>query len=125
MENSLYTKEYDFEAKITILTESEGGRSIPPANGIRWDFLYAEDAEGELKPLFMIWPEFISDDGLLIPSGIDLCGTYRARMYVVDETMKEKTHNQRIKKGVEFYMVEGPHVVAKGIVTSDMRKGKI
>lgn len=121
MENSLYDKEYDFEARITILTESEGGRSIPPSNGIRWDFLYAEDAEQKSTPLFMIWPEFLSDDGFLIPEDVDLCGTYRARMYVVDDTMKEKVHNQRIKEGVEFYMCEGPHIMAKGIVTSKIR----
>ena len=122
MENSLYEREYDFEARITILSENEGGRSIPPSNGIRWDFRYAEDAEKEENSLFMIWPEFISDDGLLIPRGVALCGMYRARMYVVDPAMKEKVHNQRIKEGVEFYMVEGPLIVAKGIVTSEIRK---
>lgn len=119
MENSLYKKEYDFEAEITILTESEGGRKIPPRNGIRWDFRYAEDDE---NTLFMIWPEFISEDGMLIPEDVALCGTYRARMYVVVDEMKEKIHNQRIKEGVKFYMVEGPHIVAKGIVTSGIRK---
>jgi translation elongation factor EF-Tu-like GTPase len=118
---SLYNKEFDFEAEITILTENEGGRNIPPSNGIRWDFRYAEDAEDEEYTLFMIWPEFVSDDGLLIPRGVDLCGTYRARMYVVDDAMKEKIHNQRIKEGVKFYMVEGPRIVAKGIVTSGIR----
>ena len=124
----MYEREYDFEARITILTESEGGRSIPPSNGIRWDFIYTEDAEDEENvkdkdcPVFMIWPEFVSDDGFLIAEGIDLCGTYRARMYVVDDIMKEKVHNQRIKEGIEFYMVEGPQIGAKGIVTSNIRK---
>ena len=40
---SRYDGPDDFEAEITIFTEEEGGRTTPPRNGIRWDFMYPED----------------------------------------------------------------------------------
>lgn len=68
----------------------------------------------------MIWPEFISEDGELISSDIQITGTCRARMYIVVPEMKEKVHNQRIKEGGKFYMVEGPLGTAKGIITKGL-----
>jgi hypothetical protein len=110
----MYNKEPDFEADITIYSAEEAGRIAPARNGIRWDFRYASDDESDI---YMIWPVFITDDGELVSQDIDLIGRYCARMYIVDDSMKEEIHRKRIKEGAKFYMVEGFRKVAEGIVT--------
>jgi len=110
MNKSLYVKEPEFEANIYIYTEEEGGRH--GFNGIRWDFRYAKDDGNDI---YMIWAEFIDGKGELISPDIKLIGTYRANMYVVKDEMKE-FHKEKINVGVEFYMVDGAHKVAKGTV---------
>lgn len=110
----LYDRQADFEAEITFLTESEGGRKTPPFNGIRWDFLYAGD---DVKDgVYMIWPEFTDQEGNAIPTDVPLKGTYYARMHIVDRELAETLHRDRIKPGVRFFSMEGAHKVAMGIV---------
>ena len=105
----------DFEAKITILSETEGGRSTPPHNWIRWDFAYrGEDISEEL---FMIWPYFVGLDGLPVPKDQPLVGTYHARMFICVRDMVE-FHETRISKGLDFNCHEGRRVVATGVVTN-------
>ncbi|MEH6638591.1 MAG: hypothetical protein V7717_04905 [Porticoccaceae bacterium] len=111
----LYEHPDDFEATITILTTEEGGRETPPFNGIRWDFQYKENnPEGEI---YMIWPEFIDENNDAIEKGIPLTGTLKARMHIVNQEMKNIVHVPRMQVGTEFYSVEGPKKVAKGVIT--------
>ena len=85
----------DFEATITVFTEEEGGRKKSAFNGIRWDFMYAGDAEK--MQTYMIWPEFVDADGNLIPSDIPLRGTLHAVMRIVDQNMRNTVHAGRLK----------------------------
>ncbi|MEH6343460.1 MAG: hypothetical protein V7785_00110 [Bermanella sp.] len=110
----LYDHKDAFEAVITILTKSEGGRSCPPHNGIRWDFIYAENQPE--NTMYMIWPEFVDDNGDALDKGLFLEGTLKARMHIFSEDMVP-LHAERISVGTKFYSVEGPKRVAYSIVT--------
>jgi translation elongation factor EF-Tu-like GTPase len=110
----LYNHSETFEAEITILTEAQGGRKSPPHNGIRWDFKYVEDSSNNV--IYMIWPEFVDDQGDAIDRDLFLEGTLKARMHVVVEDMLP-FHLSRLSVGTRFYCVEGPHTVAHGVVT--------
>lgn len=109
----LYDRQEDFEAEITILIEAEGGRKTPPFNGIRWDFVYEGD---DINGMYMIWPEFIDSEGNAISNDVPLKGTYRARMHILNRELAQSMHRNRIKPGISFYSMEGPHKVAKGVV---------
>jgi len=103
---NIYSTEADFEAKITILTSVQGGRMTPPHNFIRWDFGYAEDNPAEPKrnltaPLYMIYPNFLDNNGLSIPKGIPLEGMLKARMHICVKEMIEY-HRTRIAVGTKF-----------------------
>lgn len=112
--NKLYDHPGAFEAEITIFTEQEGGRKTPPKNGIRWDLTYAENnPEGRM---FMIWPEFIDENGDSIDTGVPLTGKLKARIHIVVKEMME-FHSGRISVGTKFFSMEGPKKVAKGVVT--------
>jgi len=111
----LYDSPEDFEAKITIFTKEEGGRILPPSNGIRWDFIYSlNNPNGQM---YMIWPDFFDKNGNSISKDIPLKGTLCARMYIINQKAKQEVHLPRMKVGTEFYCMEGPHKVAKGIIT--------
>jgi len=107
----------DFEARIRLLAHDEGGRRQPAYNGIRWDFAYA-DASGELE-LFMIFPEFLGEDGQPLADDIVLpVGPWlRAKMRIVNRELRQTLHRDRIAEGVRFHCHEGPHVSAVGEVT--------
>lgn len=109
-----YNRQDDFEAEITILTEAEGGRKTPPLNGIRWDFMY--DGDDIKDGLYMIWPEFTDSEGNAIPKDMPLVGKYRARMHILNREMAETFHRNRIKPGIKFFSMEGPHKVATGVI---------
>ena len=107
----------DFDAVIRIFTTTEGGRTNPPFNGIRWDFAYAENQPpGEY---YMIYPDFYDEGGNSLPTdkplpiGVEL----PARMVVLFDEMREKLHRHRIREGVRFYCHEGAKRVAEGHVT--------
>ena len=104
----------DFEAEITILSKRQCRRQTAPHNGIRWDFKYADD-ESETSA-FMIWPEFLTDNYEPVSGALCFGSTYRARMYVVVDELRDY-HRRRITVGTMFFCVEGPHEVANGTVT--------
>jgi hypothetical protein len=103
-------------ALIQIFSASEGGRSTPAFNGIRWDFSYASDQATDT--LFMIHPDFydVHEDSLAadvpLPTGIEL----PARMVVLADEMREKVHRDRIQVGTTFYCHEGQKRVGQGRV---------
>lgn len=111
----LYEHPADFEAEIAIFSEREGGRKTPPLNGIRWDFLY--DGDRAEDGLYMIWPEFIDSNGDAIPQNIPLAGSQQARMHILNREAAASIHKTRIQVGTTFFSMEGPHKVARGVVT--------
>lgn len=107
----------DFEARIRIFSNAEGGRRSPVFNGIRWDFAYAEQYLADTR--FMIWPDFLDETGNSrasddpLPVGEELL----ARMMIVVDEMREQVHRARLAPGVRFFCHEGGQRVAEGVVT--------
>jgi len=104
----------DFEVRYRFLTPGEGGRSSPPRQHIRFDFLYEGD-DPQRDGVFMIWPEFIDDEGHPRPDGeVPVEGL--AHMFILVPEMRPK-HQRRISVGARGFMVEGPKRVAECQVT--------
>lgn len=112
----------DFEATIGMLRQDEGGRTSAVSNGIRWDFAYV-DGDNEPTNLYMIWPEFLDENGASMSSEVPLPTEKEllSRMPIVVDEMRHKIHRSRIKVGVRFYCQEGPYRVAEGVVTKITR----
>lgn len=106
----------DFEAAVRILGPQEGGRRTPPANGVRWDFAYADDPPG--ASLYMIWPDFLDDQGgsrpsdTPLPVGVELT----ARFFILNDDLRRDVHRARLREGVRFYCHEGSRRTAEGRV---------
>mgnify|MGYP001181786182 CR=1 FL=1 len=107
----------DFVVDYRFLTEKEGGRmSGPPLQGYRSDFWYEHENQ---KPnqIFMIWPEFLDDQGKVITtkeSRVPSSG--KAQMWIVNQEMT-KYHQGRIYIGLEGFFMEGGTRVAQCQVT--------
>ena len=106
--------EPDFQVHYQIIPESEGGRSSPPFQHIRWDWLY-EDDDPEIAGISMIWPEAIDQNDLALPDGV-IPTEGEALMFIV-VAERRPFHANRIKKGVKGYWVEGARKVAICTVT--------
>lgn len=108
---------HDFVVEYRFLSEGEGGRQVgPPFQGYRSDFWYEQDNQAT-NQLFMIWPEFLDEDGnVIIETDKIVAVTGKARMWIVNENMRA-FHQQRIKIGMTGYFMEGPNKVAVCKVT--------
>src|SRR5450830_70568 len=98
-----------FEVSYRFLTAEEGGRKSLPHQHTRWDFQYEGDdpiADG----IWMIWPEFLSAEGNVLPKG-EVPTTGRALMYIVNLD-NVPYHRERISIGTRGFFVEGPKAVA-------------
>jgi len=104
----------DFEVRYRFLTPAEGGSRSPPRQHIRWDFLYEGD-DPQRDGLFMIWPEFLDDEGNPRPEG-EVPPEGLAHMFILMPEMRP-THRRRITVGTRGFMVEGPKKVAECQVT--------
>ncbi|MBG8553918.1 hypothetical protein [Hymenobacter guriensis] len=106
----------DFEARVRVLRPDEGGRQLPPYNGIRWDFSYAPVTSGVLH--MMLYPDFYDpitgDSWREIPLPVD--AWLHARVSVFSESARA-FHQSRIRSGTSFYYCEGSRIVAEGTVT--------
>jgi hypothetical protein len=104
----------DFEVRYRFLGQSEGGRSSPPRQHVRWDFMYEGD-----NPLTdginMVWPEFISPSGSVLPEG-EVPVEGKALMFVVNPERRQ-FHKQRVRVGVQGFFMEGARKVAQCEVT--------
>ena len=114
MVSGIYDTRPDFAAKISILTQAQGGRHQPPFNRIRWDLAYPGKVEDE--GLFAIYPDFLTPDGQSIPTGRPLTGTLPANMFILFRNMVA-FHRTRLAVGTRFTCHEGARVVATGEVT--------
>ncbi len=99
-----------FRVRYRFLTPAEGGRHNPPRQHIRFDFLY--DGDDPLKDgISMIWPEFVTPEGDVLPEGdVPMAGI--ADMFVVVPD-RLPYHRERLRVGTKGYMVEGPKRVAE------------
>jgi len=99
-----------FEVNYRFLSAEEGGRMTPPHQHTRWDFLYKGDDPAK-DSIWMIWPKFISQDGLVLPDGV-VPSTGRALMFIVN-LENVSYHRTRISIGAKGAFVEGPRRVAE------------
>ena len=109
-------KKPDFEVEY-IFDIDPALEGIKPSQGMRCDFLYEGD-DPETDGIYMIWPEFIDEDGNVI---VDKCAVIplsgRAAMWIGDNEARKKIHQKRIKIGTKGYWVIGSKRLAKVKVT--------
>lgn len=105
----------DFLVCYRFLSTTEGGRSTPPHQHVRWDFLYEGD-DPLIDGVHMIWPEFVDAAGDVLPEG-EVPAVGMAQMFVVN---RERTsfHQSRIRIGVRGFFMEGARKVAECEVTA-------
>jgi hypothetical protein len=111
----------DFEVRYRFLTPAEGGRRSPPRQHLRWDFLYEGD-DPQRDGIFMIWPEFIDDEGNPRPEG-EVPSEGLAHMFILNPEMRPE-HQRRISIGTRGFMVEGTKKVAECEVTRVLGLGE-
>ena len=98
-----------FEVSYRFLSADEGGRTTPPHQHTRWDFLYDGD-DPLTDSIWMIWPEFIAAERHMFPEG-EVPTNGRALMYIVN-LENVPYHRGRISVGTKGAFVEGPRKVA-------------
>ncbi|MBH8558422.1 hypothetical protein [Hymenobacter negativus] len=96
----------DFRVSYSLFSAEEGGRKTPHFQHIRWDFSYEEESIAEGNKLFMIWPEFITPLGEMLPEGEPMPQNGLADMFILNNALRE-FHSQHIKPGVRGYFREG------------------
>jgi translation elongation factor EF-Tu-like GTPase len=105
---------YSFKARITFLSPEEGGRKTPCGQGYRPGFKYEDDP----NHAWMIFPRFLDESGAEVPDGALVPKESDALMFILDDELRKTVHQERIKPGVRFFLMEGPRIVAKGVVTA-------
>lgn len=100
----------DFLVRYRFLLATEGGRSTPPHQHVRWDFLYEGD-DPLVDGVHMIWPEFVDPAGHVLPEG-EVPAAGMAQMFVVNRE-QIAFHHQRIRVGVRGFFMEGALKVAQ------------
>jgi len=107
---------HDFEVRYRFFTPDEGGReSGPPYQGYRSDWSYEGD-EIEKTGIYMIWPEFEDDNGIVIKGKEKVRESGVARMWIVNPELVNEVHKKRIKVGVKGFFMEGSRKVAEAEV---------
>ena len=79
---------------------------MPHFQGILWDFAYEDESIAKSDQVFMIWPEFISTTGEILPEGEPMPKHGLADMFIVNPAFRE-FHSQHIKPGIRGYFREG------------------
>lgn len=106
----------DFLVSYRFLSKEEGGRqSGTPFQGYRCDWLYEGD-DPKVDGIYMIHPEFLTEEGEVFESEKSVPSEGVARMKIIFSEMKEY-HQNRIKEGTKGYFVEGPKKVGEATVT--------
>jgi hypothetical protein len=100
--------------RYRFFTPSEGGRASPPRQHLRWDFAYQGD-DPLRDGISMVWPEFISQAGQVLPEG-EVPYEGKALMFIVNPERKP-FHRERIAVGVRGFFMEGARKVAECEVT--------
>ena len=82
---------------------------MPNFQHIRWDFSYEDRAILPRGASHMIWPEFVTLAGAMLPAGEPMPRFGLADMYIIIPTHRE-FHCQHIRPGVRGYFCEGQRI---------------
>ncbi|MFD2721728.1 hypothetical protein ACFST9_23635 [Hymenobacter monticola] len=93
----------------SLFSAEEGGRTTPHFQQIRWDFSYADEEIIMRNLLFMIWPEFITPSGEMLPEGESMPRHGLADMLIINPDSRS-FHCQHIKRGLRGYLHEGHRI---------------
>ncbi len=99
----------DFRVTYSLFSAEEAGRKTPHFQHIRWDFSYADEHIAPRNQLFMIWPEFITPSGEMLPEGEPMSRHGLANMFVINPDLRT-FHCQHIKRGLRGYLHEGQRI---------------
>ena len=107
----------DFEVRYRFYSSNEGGRRTgTPFQHYRCDWAY--DGDDIVKNgIYMIWPEFLAEDGTIFPSEMPVPVVGNATMWILNPQLRAEIHCARIKVGIRGFFMEGNHRVAEAIVT--------
>lgn len=106
----------DFEVRYLFLTlEQDGRRTGPPFQHYRCDWSYEGDDIS--KGIYMIWPEFLAEDGSVLPDGVAVPTSGIATMWILSHDLRLDVHRARIREGVKGCFMEGARRVAEAVVT--------
>jgi len=100
----------DFRVKYEMFAPEDGGRR-GTYQGLRCDFMYAEDVPSD--GIYMIHPEFENQNGTVLLDEnkcIETCGT--ARMWIVVDEMREY-HKGRISVGKKGFFMGGSKKIGR------------
>jgi hypothetical protein len=107
----------DFRVKYTCCKTDETGLYATVRQGIRSDWMYAEDFPCTIhqpsgqKMFAMIWPRFVDENGLEYSEWEDIPLEGFADMYIVNPEMKP-FHRKLLVIGTKGMLVRGPHILA-------------
>ncbi|WP_460616374.1 hypothetical protein [Hymenobacter ruber] len=99
----------DFRVSYSLFSVEEGGRKTPHFQHIRWDFSYEDESIAKRNQLFMIWPEFITASGQMLPEGEPMPQHGLADMFIINPAYRA-FHCLHIKRGVRGYLHEGRRI---------------
>lgn len=106
----------DFEARVRLLRPGECGRQLPPYNGVRWDFCYAQDSP--LISYMWLYPDFFdpATGNSLQELPLPVNEWLHARVAILLDAARP-FHRPKLWPGTSFYYCEGGQIVAEGTVT--------
>ena len=105
----------DFRVSYSLFSAEEGGRKTSHFQHIRWDFSYEDKSIARCNQLFMIWPEFITASGQMLPEGEPMPQHGLADMFIINPAYRV-FHCQHIKRGLRGYLHEGKRIGACEVV---------
>ncbi|MTH17856.1 hypothetical protein [Flavobacterium sp. LC2016-01] len=105
-------RDCDFIVQYRFFSPEEGGRPIGnPSQGYRSDFMYSGDENK--KQLWMIWPEFLDNEGnIILDKSLQVPTSGKAKMWILSESLIE-LHKGRIKIGLKAFFMEGRYKTAE------------
>ncbi len=105
----------DFKVRYRFWDHSHGGRSQPPGQYYRGDFLY--DGDNASEGVWAIHHEFLDDSGEVVDENVvSVPVEGEANMWILSSVGRSEYHVNRISVGVKYYIVEGGAAVGEGIV---------
>ena len=104
---NIFKHKADFLVKYKFFSCEEGGRETLPFQGIKSDFWYQTSEFEEKDNLFMIYPEFLDENGkVILENSISVPKEGFAKMWILMPE-KRKFHRENIKVGTIGYFREG------------------
>ena len=112
---------HDFEVKYRFFSIDEGGREIgAPFQDYRCDWAYEGD-DIKKTGIYMIYPEFVDNDGNVLEKNVQVPAEGFARMWILNKELRKMIHKTRIKIGTKGFFMEGNEHVAEAKVTRIVR----